>query len=95
MPHYIWALTNRKPEHRKGKKRGQLIDAREMYTKLRKNLGSKNCEFTAEHIRTLMDTFLNFEESDISQIFANEELAITRLRWNGRYASKPTSRQNV
>ncbi len=39
---YIWVLTNRKPEHRKGKV--QLIDATEWYRPLRKNLGKKNCE---------------------------------------------------
>ncbi len=74
---YIWVLSNRKPEHRKGKV--QLIDGRELYTKLRKNLGSKNCEFTADHIRTLMDTFLNFEESDISQIFDNEDFGYDKI----------------
>ncbi|MAT96425.1 MAG: restriction endonuclease subunit S [Anaerolineaceae bacterium] len=74
---YIWVLTNRKPEHRKGKV--QLIDGRELYTKLRKNLGSKNCEFTDNHIRTLMDTFLNFEESDISQIFTNEDFGYHKI----------------
>jgi type I restriction enzyme M protein len=74
---YIWVLTNRKPEHRKGKV--QLIDARELYTKLRKNLGSKNCEFTADHIRLIMDTFLDFAESDISQIKANEEFGYHKI----------------
>jgi type I restriction enzyme M protein len=74
---YIWVLTNRKPEHRRGKV--QLIDARELYTKLRKNLGSKNCEFTADHIRLIMDTFLDFEASDISQIFANEEFGYHKI----------------
>ena len=40
---YIWVLTNRKPEHRKGKV--QLIDATEWYKPLRKNLGKRivNC----------------------------------------------------
>jgi len=36
---YIWVLTNRKEEHRKGKV--QLIDAREFYIKMRKSLGNK------------------------------------------------------
>ncbi len=45
---YIWVLTNRKPEHRKGKI--QLIDATGIYTPLRKNLGKKNCELSAEQI---------------------------------------------
>jgi type I restriction enzyme M protein len=40
---YVWVLTNRKPEHRKGKV--QLIDATEWYKPLRKNLGRRtaNC----------------------------------------------------
>lgn len=74
---YIWVLSNRKPEQRQGKV--QLIDGRDLYTKLRKNLGSKNCEFTADHIRTLMDTFLDFEESDISQIFDNEDFGYHKI----------------
>ncbi len=36
---YIWVLTNRKEERRKGKI--QLIDAREFYVKMRKSLGNK------------------------------------------------------
>ena len=36
---YIWVLTNRKPEHRRGKV--QLIDATQWYQSLRKNLGKK------------------------------------------------------
>ena len=39
---YVWVLTNRKPEHRKG--RVQLIDATKRSQPLRKNLGKKNCE---------------------------------------------------
>ena len=39
---YVWVLTNRKPEHRRGKV--QLIDATKWYRPLRKNLGKKNCE---------------------------------------------------
>ncbi|MCZ6876380.1 MAG: class I SAM-dependent DNA methyltransferase, partial [bacterium] len=39
---YIWVLSNRKPEHRRGKV--HLIDAPQGYKPLRKNLGKKNCE---------------------------------------------------
>lgn len=66
---YIWVLTNRKPEHRKGKV--QLIDATEWYRPLRKNLGKKNCELSEEDIRRIVDTFLNFEETEKSKIFPN------------------------
>jgi hypothetical protein len=43
---YIWVLTNHKPEQRRGKV--QLIDATPWFQPLRKNLGKKNCEFSAD-----------------------------------------------
>ncbi|RIH86105.1 putative type I restriction enzymeP M protein [Meiothermus luteus] len=66
---YIWVLTNRKPEHRKG--RVQLIDATQWYKPLRKNLGKKNCELSEEDIRRIVDTFIKFEETEQSKIFPN------------------------
>ena len=67
---YIWVLSNRKPEHRRG--HVQLIDATQWYRPLRKNLGSKNCELSDEDIRSICDAFLAFEETDQSKIFPNE-----------------------
>ena len=66
---YIWVLTNRKPEHRRG--RVQLIDATQWSTPLRKNLGKKNCELSTADIDRICDTFLKFEESEQSKIFPN------------------------
>jgi type I restriction enzyme M protein len=66
---YIWVLTNHKPEARKGKV--QLIDATGFYTPLRKNLGKKNCELSAEQIRQITDLFLAFEQTEHSKIFPN------------------------
>lgn len=66
---YIWVLSNRKPEHRRGKV--QLIDATRWYKPLRKNLGKKNCELSPEDIDRICDTFLRFEESVQSKIFPN------------------------
>ena len=66
---YVWVLTNRKPEHRKGPV--QLIDATQWYKPLRKNLGKKNCELSEEDIRRIVDTFLRFEETEQSKIFPN------------------------
>jgi type I restriction enzyme M protein len=66
---YIWVLTNRKPEHRKGKV--QLIDATQWFKPLRKNLGKKNCELSEEDIERICDTFLKFEETEQSKIFPN------------------------
>ncbi len=66
---YIWVLTNRKPDQRKDKV--QLIDATEWYKSLRKNMGKKNCELSAEHIERIWKTFRDFEEDKHSKIFPN------------------------
>ena len=67
---YIWVLSNRKPEHRRGKV--QLIDATQWSRPLRKNLGSKNCELSDEGIGRICDAFLAFEETEQSKIFPNK-----------------------
>ncbi|WP_456480918.1 type I restriction-modification system subunit M [Oceanithermus sp.] len=67
---YIWIVTNRKPEHRRGKV--QLIDATGWYKPLRKNLGKKNRELSEEDIERILRTFLAFEENEHSKIFPNE-----------------------
>jgi type I restriction enzyme M protein len=66
---YVWVLTNRKPEHRKG--RVQLIDATAWSRPLRKNLGKKNCELSEDDIQRICQTFLDFKESEQSKIFPN------------------------
>ena len=66
---YVWVLTNRKPEPRRGKV--QLIDATGWHRPLRKNLGKKNCELGEEDIARICDTFLTFEETEQSKIFDN------------------------
>ena len=74
---YIWILTNRKPEHRKGYV--QLIDATEWYVPLRKNLGQKNCELSEPDRRRILDTFLDFKETDHSKIFQNESFGYWKV----------------
>ena len=59
---YIWLLSNNKAQHRKGKV--QLIDANDLYTKLRKNLGSKNCELEPKHISKIMEIYARFENAE-------------------------------
>ena len=67
---YVWVLTNRKPDHRKGKV--QLIDATRWSTPLRKNLGQKNCELSPENVRQIIDAFMDFENMEQSKVFPNE-----------------------
>jgi type I restriction enzyme M protein len=74
---YIWVLTNRKPEHRRGKV--QLIDATQWFKPLRRNLGKKNCELSDTDIQRICDTFMAFEETEQSRIFPNAALGYWKL----------------
>ena len=82
---YIWFLTNKKDEKRKGKI--QLIDGnatetitvngKEKQSHLfcqpnKKSLGNKRNEITSKHIGQLLELYTNFEESAHSKIFDNE-----------------------
>lgn len=67
---YVWVLTNRKPERRRGKV--QLIDATQWFEPLRKNMGKKNCKLSEDDIRRICDVFLPFDETEQSKIFPNE-----------------------
>jgi type I restriction enzyme M protein len=73
---YVWIVSNRKPEARKGKL--QLIDASSFWQKMRKSLGSKRKELSPEHIDVITRLFGHFEEATrdgvpISRIFRNED----------------------
>lgn len=73
---YIWILSNRKPEARRGKV--QLIDASGFFQKMRKSLGSKRKELSAEHIADITRIFGEFKKVTrdgvpISRIFKNED----------------------
>lgn len=73
---FIWVLSNKKEERRKGKI--QLIDATAMKSPLRKNMGKKNCELTPEIRKEIMRIFLDMEESEVSKTFDNNDFAY----WN-------------
>lgn len=73
---YIWVLSNRKPNDRKGYV--QLIDATKWYRPMR-NQGKKNCELSDEDIKRICDTFLAFEETEQSKIFPNEAFGYRKV----------------
>ena len=70
---YLWVLSNKKEERRKGKV--QLIDATSFKKPLRKNLGEKNCEVTEEIRKQILNLYLAFDEADpkYSKVFDNSE----------------------
>lgn len=74
---YIWVLSNKKEERRKGKI--QLIDATNLKSPLRKNMGEKNCELTPELRAEIMQIFMGMEESKVSRVFDNREFGYWKI----------------
>ncbi len=74
---YIWVLSNKKAEHRKGKV--QLINANGLFQKRRKALGNKRNDISEEQIAEITRVYGNFEESEISKIFNNEEFGYSKI----------------
>ncbi|MCL5952077.1 MAG: type I restriction-modification system subunit M [Chloroflexi bacterium] len=64
---YVWVLTNRKQEERRGKV--QLINATDLWVQMRRSLGDKRREISADHIRQITDMYTSFQESELSKIF--------------------------
>jgi len=73
IPTYIWVMTNNKPAKRRG--RVQLIDATSFWSPMRKSLGSKRREITADSIGQITQLFERFKEGD-----RFTEAALTSLR---------------
>ena len=74
---YFWVVTNRKSPERRGKV--QLIDARSNWTKMRKSLGDKRKEISAEQIREVTRLYGDFVEGEQVKIFANEAFGYQRI----------------
>jgi type I restriction enzyme M protein len=67
---YLWILSNKKPEARRGKV--QLIDAREQYVAMKKSLNNKRKQVSAAQIREVTRLYTAFEEGPLVKIFPNE-----------------------
>ncbi|MDX0640040.1 N-6 DNA methylase [Sinorhizobium medicae] len=63
---YVWVLSNRKPDTRKGKV--QLIDASSFSQKMRKSLGSKRKEMRNPDIASVTRLFGSFNEAQIATV---------------------------
>ena len=74
---YIWVLTNRKEEKRKGKI--QLVNATNYYQNMRKSLSNKRKEITEEQIQEIKELYVNFEENENSKIFDNEDFGYRKI----------------
>ncbi|MCF8108647.1 MAG: type I restriction-modification system subunit M [Desulfohalobiaceae bacterium] len=69
---YIWLVSNRKPDKRKGKV--QLIDGTRHYRKMKKSLGNKRNELAEEHIDELTRLYADFFDGATCKVWLNGEL---------------------
>jgi type I restriction enzyme M protein len=73
---YIWCITNRKPDDRKGYV--QLIDASSFWQKMRKSLGSKRKEMSDEHIAQVTRLFGDFIEASLVTVTGADGKEVSR-----------------
>lgn len=74
---YIWVLTNRKDDARKGKI--QLVNATDFYVPMRKSLGNKRKEISSSQIEVIKELYRKFETSEKVKIFDNEDFGYRKI----------------
>lgn len=77
---YVWVLSNRKEERRKGKV--QLIDATGWSTPLRKNLGEKGVEVSGTDADKVLEAFTAFDQyddADRSKVFDGVDFGYQKI----------------
>jgi type I restriction enzyme M protein len=79
IPTYIFIITNRKPENRKGKV--QLINANgeNFFGKMKKSLGSKRNELVSRNINDITKLYQDFKETEFSKLFDNNEFGYAQI----------------
>lgn len=80
---YIWVLSNKKSDERKGKV--QLINGVNLYSKMRKSLGSKRNEMSADDAAIITRSFGAFEVEDARELDKPAEQKSNR----GRQSANP------
>jgi len=74
---YIWVVTNRKENKRKGKV--QLVNAVDFYERMRKNLGDKRNLITESQIAEITKIYGDFYDNGLTKIFDNEDFGYNKI----------------
>ena len=74
---YFWVVTNRKSTERSGKV--QLVDARQLWVKMRKSLGEKRKQISPEQIEEITRLYGTFEENERVKILRNDQFGYQRI----------------
>jgi type I restriction enzyme M protein len=92
---YFWIVTNRKRPERRGVV--QLLDAHELFVKMRKSLGEKRKEISPDQVAEISRLYGDFAEGERVKILPNESFGFQRitverplrLRWEVTEATLP------
>lgn len=74
---YIWILTNKKSEERKGKI--QLVNAVDFYEKMRKSMGNKRNQISNNQINEIVRIYGDFKPAEYCKIFDNEDFGYSKI----------------
>jgi type I restriction enzyme M protein len=74
---YIWILTNRKRRERRGKV--QLINATDLFVKMRKSLGNKRNELSDGNIAEVVDLYGDLTKNGRSKLFDNSDFGYHQI----------------
>jgi len=74
---YIWIVSNKKPQHRKGKV--QLVNVVDFNKKMRKSLGNKRNYITDEQIQQITDIYTSFKDGEYCKVFDNSDFGFTKV----------------
>lgn len=88
---YVWVLNKAKPSHLKDKV--ILINAENMFTKLKKSLNKKNCKVSDENRKEIVKQLVDAVDTDVCKVMTVDQLMynkvdieITRQDENGQSA---------
>jgi type I restriction enzyme M protein len=74
---YVWVLTNRKAPERRGKV--QLIDARDLWVRMRKSLGEKRREISDTQVDLITELHGRLVDDERVRVLPNEFFAYRRM----------------
>ena len=74
---YIWIVTNKKSQKRKGKV--QLINSISFYQNMKKSLGNKRKFISDDQIKEITQIYTSFKESKYCKIFDNDDFGYRKV----------------
>jgi type I restriction enzyme M protein len=74
---YVWILTNRKRKERRGKV--QLINATDLFVKMRKSLGNKRNELSNANIAEIVELYGDVTKNGRSKLFDNSDFGYRQI----------------